>query len=193
MSFEPYRRVLTPIVRTIYRVEVRGGEHVPRAGSLVVVANHDSVLDPFLLMAAIPRPMHYLGKAELWRVPVLRWWLDSIGAIRLERGRSDQQAIASAIDVLEEGEVIGIFPEGAVRHDTPWLRGAARMALAAGAPILPVKLLGTREAIGRDTVSFPRLAALIGEPIAVERAVPTPEAATQLTDVVRAAVEALGT
>ncbi len=193
MSFETYRRLLTPVVRTVYRLEVRGQDHVPQIGALVVAANHDSVLDPFVVAAAISRPTRYLGKAELWRVPLLGSWLDSIEAIPVERGRSDVGAIESAIAALEAGEVVGIFPEGGVRRDGPWLRGAARMALATGAPLLPVRLLETRSAVGRGRVAFPRLAVLIGEPIEVERIEPTLELARTLTDRLQAAVVALGT
>ena len=193
MSFETYRRSLTPLVRAVYRLEVRGQEHVPPVGPLVIAANHDSILDPFVLAAAISRPTRYLGKAELWRVPLLWRWLDSIEAIPVERGRSDVGAIESAIAALEAGEVVGIFPEGGVKREGPWLRGAARMALATGAPLLPVRLLETRKALGRRQVGFPRLAVLIGEPIAVERTEPTVELARALTDRLQAAVEALGT
>ena len=193
MSFETYRRVVGPVVRVVYRLEVRGQEHVPPVGPLVIAANHDSVLDPFVLAAAISRPTRYLGKAELWRVPLLRLWLDNVEAIPVERGRSDALAIESAVAALRAGEVVGIFPEGGVTREGPWLRGAARMALATGAPLLPVRLLETRKALGRGQVGFPRLAALIGEPIAVERTSPTAELARELTDRLQAAVEALGT
>ncbi len=193
MSFETYRRVVAPVVRVVYRLEVRGQEHVPPVGPLVIAANHDSVLDPFVLAAAISRPTRYLGKAELWRVPLLRLWLDNVEAIPVERGRSDALAIESAVAALRAGEVVGIFPEGGVAREGPWLRGAARMALAAGAPLLPVRLLETRKALGRGQIGFPRLAALIGEPIAVERTSPTAELARELTDRLQAAVEALGT
>lgn len=193
MSFETYRRVVAPVVRVVYRLEVRGQEHVPPVGPLVIAANHDSVLDPFVLAAAISRPTRYLGKAELWRVPLLRLWLDNVEAIPVERGRSDALAIESAAAALRAGEVVGIFPEGGVAREGPWLRGAARMALATGAPLLPVRLLETRKALGRGQVGFPRLAALIGEPIAVERTSPTAELARELTDRLQAAVEALGT
>lgn len=193
MSFETYRRVVAPVVRVVYRLEVRGQEHVPPVGPLVIAANHDSVLDPFVLAAAISRPPRYLGKAELWRVPLLRLWLDNVEAIPVERGRSDALAIESAVAALRAGEVVGIFPEGGVAREGPWLRGAARMALATGAPLLPVRLLETRKALGRGQVGFPRLAALIGEPIAVERTSPTAELARELTDRLQAAVEALGT
>lgn len=193
MSFETYRRVVAPVVRVVYRLEVRGQEHVPPVGPLVIAANHDSVLDPFVLATAISRPTRYLGKAELWRVPLLRLWLDNVEAIPVERGRSDALAIESAVAALRAGEVVGIFPEGGVAREGPWLRGAARMALATGAPLLPVRLLETRKALGRGQVGFPRLAALIGEPIAVERTSPTAELARELTDRLQAAVEALGT
>ena len=193
MSFETYRRSLTPLVRAVYRLEVRGQEHVPPVGPLVIAANHDSILDPFVLAAAISRPTRYLGKAELWRVPLLSFWLDSLEAIPVERGRSDAAAIESAIAALEAGEVVGIFPEGGVKREGPWLRGAARMALATGAPLLPVRLLDTRKALGRGNIAFPPLAALIGEPISVERTEPTVELARALTDRLQAAVEALGT
>jgi 1-acyl-sn-glycerol-3-phosphate acyltransferase len=193
LSFETYRRALTPVVRAAYQLEVRGQEHVPAVGPLVVAANHDSILDPFVLAAAISRPLRYLGKAELWRVPGLRWWLRSVEAIPVERGRSDAGAIESAVAALEAGEVVGIFPEGGVAREGLWLRGAARMALATGTPLLPVRLLETRKALGRGHIGFPRLAVLIDEPIAVERAMPTVELARVLTDRLQAAVEALGT
>jgi 1-acyl-sn-glycerol-3-phosphate acyltransferase len=193
LSYEAYRRSLTPVVRALYRLEVRGLEHVPADGPLVVVGNHESILDPFIVAAAISRPIRYLAKSELWSVPGLPWWLASVEAIPVERGKSDIAAIASAIAALEEGEVVGLFPEGGVMREGPWLRGAARMALATGAPILPVRLLETRRALGSRSFGFPRLAALIGEPIAVPCTTPTPERARELTDQVQATVEALGT
>ena len=97
------------------------------------------------------------------------------------------------VDALEADEVVGVFPEGGIRREGPWLRGAARMALATGAPLLPVRLLDTRKAFGRHAIAFPPLAALIGEPIAVERTEPTAALARELTDRLQAAVESLGT
>ena len=168
MSYETYRRALTPLIHAAYRVEVRGQEHVPPAGRLVVAANHDSMLDPFILAAAIPRPIRYLGKAELWKVPRPALVARHRRGDPRAAGGSDIAAIASAIAALEADEVVGIFPEGGVDARRPWLRGAARMALATGAPLLPVRLLDTRKAFGPGTIGFPPLAALIGEPIAVD-------------------------
>lgn len=193
MSYEAYRRTLTPLIRALYRVEVRGAHNIPAAGPLVVTGNHDSIVDPFLMAAVVPRPIHFVGKSELWRFAPLAWWLGTVGAIPVVRGGSDLDAIAAAVAVLEAGEAVGIFPEGGVKREGPWLRGAARMALATGAPLLPIRFLDTRKAIGRGTVGLPPLAALIGEPIHVPRAEPTPDLARALTDRLQAAVESLGT
>lgn len=193
MSYEAYRRTITPILRAVYRIQVRGLEHVPLSGRLVVAGNHDSVLDPFVMAAVIPRTMHFLGKSEFWRSPLLRWWLGTVGAIPVVRGGSDAAAVESAVAALEAGGVVGIFPEGGVRREGPWLRGAARMALETGAPLLPVRLLNTRRALGRGRIGFPQLVALIGEPIPVDRTPSTAELARELTDRLQAAVETLGT
>ena len=192
MSYAAYERVLGPVVQALYRLEVRGAEHVPLAGPLVVAANHESVLDPFVLGAAMPRPLRFLTKAELWRYPLVGALLEAGGAIPLRRGVGNIAAIGAAVDALEEGEAVAIFPQGRVRFDGPWLRGAARMALVTGAPILPVRLVDTGRALAPGTIGFPRLAALIGEPLEVERAKPTIARSRELTLAVHAAVDALG-
>ncbi len=155
MSYEAYRRSLTPVIRAIYRLEVRGQEHVPSSGPLVVTGNHDSILDPFIMAASIPRPIHFLGKSEFWRYAPVRWWLGTVGAIPVVRGGSDATAIGSAVAALEAGEAVGLFPEGGVNWAGPWKRGAARMALATGAPLLPVRLLDIRKAIGPRQLRVP--------------------------------------
>ncbi len=192
VSFETYRRTLAPVFRALYRMELRGQEHVPMHGPLIVAANHESVLDAFALAAAIPRPLRYLAKEQLWRNRVLAAWLDDVGAIPVTRGRGDHRAMRAATAALEVGDAIGIFPSGGVRREGPWLQGAARMALATGAPLLPVRLLGTHEALSRRHVGLPRLAALVGEPLPVAAGAGT-VAARALTERLQASVLALGT
>ena len=193
MSYVLYKRLLGPVVEAVYRLEVRGTEHVPATGPLVVVSNHESVLDPFVLGAALPRPIRFVGKSELWSIPPVACLLDAGGAIPIRRGRSDVRAVGAAVEALEAGDAVGIFPGGGVHADGPWFRGAARMALAAGASILPVRLLDTRRAIGRGVVGFPRVGVIIGEPLPVSRCKPTVARARELTLALRSAVESLGT
>ena len=175
LSYEAYRRALTPVVRArLPRRGARAGERAAARAGSSSPANHDSMLDPFVLAAAIPRPMRYLAKAELWRVPGLRWWLGTVEAIPVHRGRSDIVAIERRDRRRSRrARSSASSRRAACGREGPWLRGAARMALATGAPLLPVRLLGTRKALGRGRIAFPPLAALIGEPIAVERTEPT--------------------
>ena len=173
-------------------MEIRGAAHVPVEGPVVVAANHESMLDPFVLASAIPRDLRYLSKEELWgRNRLLTWWLDDMGAIPVSRGRGDRHALAAASAALARGEAVGVFPEGGVSRDGRWHRGAARLALLTGAPLLPVRLLATYRALSAGRVGLPQLAVLIGEPIVVEPATPTIAAAKALTQRLQAAVESL--
>lgn len=191
MIYPAVRRLLGPACRAVYRLEVRGEENVPAGGPVVVAANHASVLDPFVLSTAIERPLRYLAKAELWRIPFVPPLLDALGGIPVNRDRGDRAALDAALAALERGDAVGIFPQGGVRRDL-WHRGAARLALSSGAPLLPVRILATDEALRPGRVGFPRVGVLIGEPIAVERRQPTIACATDLTGRLRSAVEALG-
>ena len=184
-------RVFGSLVRASYRVEVIGAERLPATGPVVVAPNHDSVLDPIVLGAAVQRELRFVAKAELWRSRLLAWMLDGLGAIPIERGRSDYLAAALVLQALAAGEAVVIFPQGAVRSDRAWKRGAAHAALMTGAPLVPVRLIGTARALSRGTIGFPRLRVIIGEPIDVARAAEEPIAATELTERLRLAVATL--
>jgi 1-acyl-sn-glycerol-3-phosphate acyltransferase len=182
---------LPATIRAVYRMQIEGGEHVPARGAVVVVANHLSAIDPFVLGAAVPRELRYMAKAELWGTRPLAWAMDGLGGFPVDRGRGDRDALARGVALLEQGEAVGVFPGGRVRWEGPWFRGAAKLALHAGAPILPVRLFDTDRAVAGRSIGFPRVRVVIGAPIAVGRAKPTIATARDLTDRARAAVEAL--
>jgi len=179
------------IVRAMYRLEVVGANRLPVTGPVVIAPNHDSVLDGIVLGAVISRELRFLAKAELWRSRLLAWMLDGLGAIGIKRGNSDQLALARMRQALEAVQAVAIFPQGAVRGDRVWHRGAARMALVTGAPLVPVRLVGTAQALSRSRIGFPRLRVIVGEPIEVARAPEEPAAAAKLTERLRVAVESL--
>jgi 1-acyl-sn-glycerol-3-phosphate acyltransferase len=190
-SYSSLHRLLGGPVRAVYRIEVVGAERVPSSGAVVIAGNHESMLDPILLGAVVEREMCFLGKAELWRFRALAWGLDGVGAIPIERGRGDLGAIGRALEALEAGRAVAIFPQGAVLGDRRWRRGAARLALATGAPIVPVRLFGTARALSRGKIGFPRLRLVFGEPIPVAIAADDPDAAAELTERLRLAVESV--
>ncbi len=182
---------LPAAVRAVYRMEVSGAEHVPREGGLMVAANHLSAIDPFVLGAAVARELHFMTKAELWRLRPVGWAIEKLGGFPVGRGRGDLEAVTIGVRLLQEGEAVAIFPGGYVRSEGPWFRGAAKMALHAGAPILPVRLFDTDRAVAGRKVGFPRVRVVIGEPITVEQAKPTIASARELTERLHAAVDAL--
>jgi len=190
-TYAQVRRFFGDLVHAIYRLEVVGADRLPVTGPMVVAPNHESVLDGIVLGAAISRELRFLAKAELWRSRLLAWVLDGLGAIRIERGRGDQLALMRVRQSLDAGQAVAIFPQGAIHGDRPWHRGAARMALVTGAPLVPIRLVGTARALSLGRVSFPRLRVIVGEPIEVARATEDPVAATELTERLRIAVESL--
>lgn len=171
----------------LYRAKVTGSERVP-PGACILVANHQSVIDPWFLCLATPRRVRFMAKAELWRYPVVRWAMDAYGTFPVERGDGDTGAMTRAGELLAAGEILGMFPSGTSRPSGPhrWQRGAARLALAYGAPLVPVRLVATRQVVPRRPVEVH-----VGEPIVVERQRPTIASARDLTARVEAAVAAL--
>ena len=190
-TYAKVRRVFSGLVRAIYRIEVVGADRLPATGPAVVASNHESFLDGIVLGAAIPRELRFVAKAELWRSRLLAWMLDGLGAIPLERGHSDYLAAARVLQALAAGQAVVIFPQGAVRSDRAWKQGAAHAALMTGAPLVPVRLVGTARALSRGRIGFPRLRVIIGEPIAVVRAPEDPAATAKLTERLRVAIESL--
>jgi 1-acyl-sn-glycerol-3-phosphate acyltransferase len=165
------------LARVLYRVEIAG--RVP-PGPCVVAANHESLLDPLLLALASRQPLHFLAKVELWRYRPGAWLMDALGGIPIRRDRRDLVSVARAEELVRAGESVALFPQGTVRGGA-WTRGAARLALATGAPLVPVRIVGSGRALSRRRVGFPRIRVVVGEPIAVDRARPTVAAARALT------------
>jgi 1-acyl-sn-glycerol-3-phosphate acyltransferase len=191
--YRALRTVVAPALRAVWGARAVGAR-LPQ-GAIVVVSNHDSLLDPFLLGAALERPLRFVAKEELWASRVVGGVLDRLGGIPVRRGRGDLGAMAAAALALADGDAVAIFPQGTVLGSgaRPWLRGAARLAIGTGAPIVPVRILGAERAL-RPGTRLPRRArvrVVVGEPIRVEPAKPTIASARDLTATVRATIESL--
>lgn len=163
--------LLAAPVRFLLRIRLSGRENIPMEDGCVMLCNHISFLDPIVLSAAFPRKRmpKYLGKAELFRIPVIRRILPIFGAIPIERGKHDVGAIRHSIDVAKSGEVMAVFPQGTRQKgknpaDTPTKPGAAMIAARAGVPILPVCIR-----VKKQRYAFlRRVDVLVGAPIALE-------------------------
>jgi 1-acyl-sn-glycerol-3-phosphate acyltransferase len=179
--------------RWLYRIELQNTARIPAAGPLILVANHDSMLDPWILGLSTPRPIRYMAKAELWRYPVVRTLMEWFGTFPVDRGIGDRAAVGRAAELLAGGQVLGMFPQGTCLpyRNRPWLRGAARLALSTGTMIVPVCLVGGEKALrpGKFKLGLPRIHVIVGEPIEVNATRPSITAAKALTARLEAAIE----
>ena len=141
------RVVLQPLVVAATRLRVYGAERVPRAGGLVVAANHFSWIDPPALGAASPRPLYYMAKVEAHRVPGLGELMRSFGAFPVRRGESDREAVRAMREIVRQGNALGMFVEGTrQRSGVPGTAqpGAAMVAITEGVPLVPAAIHGSQ-------------------------------------------------
>lgn len=159
-----------PLIYGAYRLHATGVENVPNGGA-VLAANHTSNFDPWPLGFPLwPRQqLYFMAKSELF-TPLLGPLLRSGGAFPVRRGESDIQAVQTAVRLCKEGKVVAMFPEGTRRQKGLRKKfaprphgGSARIALAAGVPLVPAAIHGTDRML-----SFPRLAVAYGPPIPVD-------------------------
>jgi len=140
------RAFFQPFFNTYFRMSRIGREHIPAEGPVIVAANHRSFLDPFVIATMARRPMYYVAKEELFRKPIVAWFLNALGAFPVNRGMGDTEMIETAKAILARGDIVLIFPEG-TRTRPGSLgkphRGVGRLALESGAPVVPVAVIGT--------------------------------------------------
>ena len=162
--------IISPLLHTYFRGRIYGAEKVPTSGGAIAVSNHASYFDPPILSSCIGRPVAFMAKEELFKVPLLKNAIKLYGAYPVNRRSSDRSAIRSAIKALEAGWITGIFLQGTRTPDgriTKPKLGAALIAAKTQVPLIPVSLLGT-EKILSDSL-FPRpipLTIRIGDAIA---------------------------
>jgi 1-acyl-sn-glycerol-3-phosphate acyltransferase len=162
-----------------WRPHVEGLEHVPRSGGVIFAGNHLSVADELFIGATVPRHLAFWAKSDYFEGTGIRGWfsrnlMNGLGAIPVERkgGRAALEAFDGAVPVLKGGDAIVIYPEGTRSPDGKLYRGrtgVARLAVAAGVPIVPVGTLGTDKVqpIGRMYPKFSRrtITVKFGKPI----------------------------
>jgi 1-acyl-sn-glycerol-3-phosphate acyltransferase len=192
-------RTLGSLFHLLFRIRYRGRSNIPPEGGAILASNHISVLDPvFLALGATTtgRAVRFLTAAEFFRRPIIGWGLRRIRQIPIRRGASDRRALEQAALLIRRGALAGIFPEGTVSPDgdqLPGRRGAARIALASGAPILPCGIWGTRARWPRGGIRWrlplrPKVVVSFGPLIAPPGELETPGDVQAFTDRIMAAI-----
>jgi 1-acyl-sn-glycerol-3-phosphate acyltransferase len=141
--------VIGTLLSVFFSIEVEGAENVPASGGVILAANHQAFCDSLFLPASTARRVTYVAKAEYFERRRTAWFFRAVGQIPMHRGGGEKsrQSLGEALDLLRSGGVLGIYPEGTRPPDEHLHRGrtgVARLALAAGCPVVPVALIGTR-------------------------------------------------
>jgi 1-acyl-sn-glycerol-3-phosphate acyltransferase len=167
----------------IIRTEIVNDDVVPDKGAVILAANHTSMIDVFFILAALRREAIAMAMAELWKSPLTRWLVEVLGQIPVVRGDSDsgKEAMESAAHALEDGALVGIFPEGQCVKPGEVARyrpGVAVLAKDTGVPIIPVRLVNANEVLPLGK-KFPRFGSTVyvifGEPIDPDEFATVPE------------------
>ena len=134
------------ISKILFFVRIEGRENIPKDRNCVMMGNHQHIFDPLMLALCVPdREIHFMGKKELWNNKLLGWAFTKVHGFPVDRGNIDMAAIRTAMNVLKEGNTLGIFPEGTRSksgHMLPLLGGASMLALRSKCDVIPVYIDG---------------------------------------------------
>lgn len=173
--------------KIINRVAIHGKENIPKDGSILLCSNHIHNLDPPLVGTTFPRPVRFMAKAELFKIPVLGKLVKWVHAFPVRRGMSDRQAIRQGLEVLKTNQVLGIFPEG-TRSKTGELRkglaGVGFFALKSKAYVTPAAVIGSY-------LPFKKINIYYGKPIDFTSAREQKISAEQATEMIMDAIQEL--
>jgi 1-acyl-sn-glycerol-3-phosphate acyltransferase len=173
MAYWALKAILTPILRLLYRIQSEGTSRVPRKGPVILASNHQSFIDSVFLPLVVRRRVTFVAKAEYFESWKTAWFFRSVGMIPLKRdgGSASERALAAAREVLDDGGVLGIYPEGTRSPDGRLYKGhtgVARLSRDCHAPVVPVAQSGTAavQPIGslRPKV-FCRITVKMGDPL----------------------------
>jgi len=166
---EVFRVIVKAFFGIFYRVNIKGLENVPDSGGAVLCSNHIGELDMFVIGYRIKRLVHWMAKEELFRIPILTPFIKWLGAFPVKRGKADVEAIKTAIRLVREGNIVGIFPEGTrmknKKNKKPKVsRSALMIAEKCDVPVIPVAIKTTHN----NYRIFSRINVVFGTPIDIK-------------------------
>lgn len=189
MNLYPLGKLLcSAIFYPLYRIKVIGVENFPKEGGVLLCTNHIENIDPPVVGSTCPRPVHFMAKEELFKMPLLKSILPQVNAYPVKRGMSDREAFRNTLKILKAGKVVGMFPEG-TRSKTgelgKGLAGAGFFALKGGdAVVVPCAIIGPYKA-------FRRLKVVYGKPLDLTTYRENRTSAEAVTEVIMSEIQTL--
>lgn len=188
-----FRPAVHALSRFYFGLELRGVEHIPATGAVIIVPNHQTYADPPLVTIPVRRPVYYMAWSRLFQVPGLGWCIRRLRAFPVDIEAPDSRATREVIRLLRAGEAVMIFPEGERTRDgrvAPFKPGAFRLAGSLGVPVLPVTIVGGHESWppGRPWPRRGRLTITYHPPIHPDPSADRREAAERLAERTRTVI-----
>lgn len=178
------KSVCSVIFRSMYKVKAEGTENIPKEGPVIICSNHISNFDPPIVGITTPRHIHFMAKEELFEKKGIGWILQNVKAFPVKRGMRDRQALRNGLDILKDGGVLGLFPEG-TRSKTgevgKGLAGAGFFALRSNATVIPCAIIGPYEKRNPLKVVY-------GPPVEMETFRTNKASAQEVTDEIMASI-----
>lgn len=146
-----FYKIFSPIVSMLFYIiflpKVKYRENIPKKKAAILAGNHKSNLDCFMVILSTRRCVHFLAKAELFKLNFFNWFFRNSGLIPVYRNGKDKKALETAVEYLKNGEIVGVFPEGRLNKTSktsvlPFKIGAVKMAKETGKPIIPFTIKG---------------------------------------------------
>ena len=181
MFYWVVKAILTPILRTLFRPWIEGGDHIPSEGGAILASNHLSFSDSIFLPLVVPRRITFLAKADYFtgsgvKGKLTKGFFAGVGQVPIDRsgGKASEAALRTGLRILGGGNLLGLYPEGTRSPDGRLYRGktgVARMALEAGVPVIPVAMINTDvvQPTGKKIPKLGRVGVRIGKPLDFSR------------------------
>jgi 1-acyl-sn-glycerol-3-phosphate acyltransferase len=159
--------------KTFFALEVKGAENIPSKGAVLITGNHLSYLDPPLVGAAVRRRLNFMARESLFRFRPFAWLIKHLGTFPVKRGRPDRRALKKALDILQKGGGLVLFPEGTRSLNGTLQKGepgAGMLALKSRAKIIPALISGSDKALprGAKMLRLRKIRILFGKPVSLE-------------------------
>jgi 1-acyl-sn-glycerol-3-phosphate acyltransferase len=155
MLYSVCKYLLRGIFFLLYRLRAVGMENIPKDGPVIICSNHISNIDPPLLGTPLIRSIHYMAKAELFSIPLFGTLIRKLGAYPVKRGGVSKESIKLSIEMLKQGRMLGIFPQGSRSNKSGiGKKGAAMLALKSNAVVVPAAIIGNYTPFRPMTIYF---------------------------------------
>ncbi len=149
--------VLRLVIILLFRIKIVGKENVPKEGGYILCSNHVSNWDPLALIMFTPRKVCFMTKKEIFKFKIVYFFANIYGYFPVDRGARDIQAIKTSMEIIKNGDILGIFPEGTRNGMAKKIKihtGATRIALKTGAKVIPVGISGDFKPFKKVTITY---------------------------------------